>query len=230
MLKRKRSVGHDEVSKRRSPAFNREASPKPGPGRLRDRESSPELGLTTPPPARRTFYESLKRPQLEQLLRDRGVTPQHQNKRNKSDFVQRLLEFDRDHPASPLARSLGRFQQKSLEDLTYREIAGALKLRGLKRKSNSLRSKADLLQRLRNFDAGAKEAQTLEEQRVPSNSETVFQIESTASDREDASQEHAIPGEYDILLQRASAICQVINVRCADECRTPRRRQYRVRE
>lgn len=165
MLKRTQSSSPTSAQKRRrhnSSSTDRE--PPQGLGLAAyspDRCSSPELGLPPPTPATpatanpvhgtpsRELYSHLRRTDLEELLRARGVTPQHQNRRNKADYLQRLVEFDQENPDSPLSKSLGQFSDTRL---TVRELREALKVRGLSVKKGDKRKKEDLLERLREFD------------------------------------------------------------------------------
>lgn len=143
MLKRKRDSSGEISNKRRSQALERDSSPEPD--QPRNRDPSPELGVSTPPPANTPAYSNLKRGELEELLRHRGLTPQLHRRRNKQDYVQRLIEFDQQHPSSPFARNTGQFSPRT----TQRELQQALKLRGLSRGRARNRKKSDLLRRLR---------------------------------------------------------------------------------
>ena len=159
MPKRKREPSGDSPIKWRSRVEERDQSPELDQSRPRD--PSPELGLSTPPPARKSTYEHLNRSELQQLLRDRGLTPQLHNRRNKHDFVRRLIEFDQQYPSSPLARTTGQFSPRS----TQRELREALKIRGLALGQGTNRKKADLLRRLRESEpVQTAEEQTAEEQ------------------------------------------------------------------
>ena len=143
MLKRKRDSSSEISNKRRSQAQEPDLSPEPD--QPHNREPSPELGVSIPPPVNRPAYSNLKREELEELLRRRGLTAQLHRRRNKQDYVQRLIEFDQQYPSSPFASNIGRFSPRT----TQRELRQALKLRGLSRGRARNRKKADLLRRLR---------------------------------------------------------------------------------
>ena len=141
----------------------RESSPELGSAVApTQREPSPELGLSTPALAPRTparpatsdVYTGLKRAQLMELLRARNLTPQYQNKRNKADFIARLIEFDHENPGSPLARNVRDVVvEKTPETMNYLELKEALKERGLSwRKSGGERKKEDMLRRVLEWD------------------------------------------------------------------------------